>query len=415
MPSIERGSGVYLYDTDGNRYLDLSAGLVAVNLGHAHPYVTQAIADQAKQLDYASPQFFNETRARYAQRLSAIGPWPEGARAYFTTAGGEANEDAVKMARMISGRHKVLAAYRSFHGSAPGAGTMTGENRRWPNEPGMPGVVHFFAPYPYRSPFNTADPREETQRGLEHLELVATYENPANIAALIIEPVVGTNGAIVYPPGYLAGLREFCSRHGIFLIFDEVMTGFGRTGASFASHRFGVQPDLFTFAKGATSAYVPLGGVLVRESLAAYFDDKPLQCGHTFSGHPLGIAAASAALDVYEREDLFQRGLVLEDWLRTGLERLQAQTPWIGDVRGIGAFFAIELVKDRATKSSIVPWQGADPGPLPRLLADLRRRGVYAFGRYNIILVTPPLTISRDELDRGLESLGEALSAFDPA
>ncbi len=409
MPSIDRAEGVYLYDEGGKRYLDLSAGLVAVNLGHGNAHVADAIGAQARRLAYASPQFFNDARSRLAERLSGIAPWSEGARVFFTTGGGEANEDALKMARAITGRHKILTAYRSFHGSAPGAGTLTGENRRWPNEPGIPGVVHFFAPFPYRSPFHTEDPATEVTRALEHLELVMTYEDPQRIAALLIEPVVGTNGAIVYPEGYLAGVRELCSRYGIVLIFDEVMCGFGRTGAAFAAQRFDVTPDMITFAKAVTSAYVPLGGVLVRETLAQTFDATPLPCGHTFSGHPLAIAAAAAALDEYERENLFERAQTIEGWLRDGLNHLMQSAPMVGDARGVGAFFAIELVRDRATREPIVPWQGRDAGPLPKLLAQLRQRGVYAFGRYNLILITPPLTIERHELDEGLDALAAVL------
>ena len=410
MPQIDRAAGVYLYGSDGARYLDLSAGLVAVNLGHGNDHVAKAIADQARKLTYASPQFGNDERSRLAQRLSALGPWDEGARAFFTTGGGEANEDAVKMARVITGRSKVLSAYRSFHGSAPGAGTLTGENRRWANEPGMPGVVRFFAPYPYRSPFYAGDAAEETRRALEHVELILTYEDPSRVAALLIEPVVGTNGAIVYPDGYLQGLRELCTAYGIVLIFDEVMTGFGRTGAPFASQRFGVTPDMITFAKAVTSAYVPLGGVLVRESLAQTFDSVALPCGHTFSGHPLAMAAANAALDEYERLGLFTRARALESWLREGLARVAGRAEIVGDVRGIGAFFAIELVRDRATKAPVVAWQGRDAGPLPGILAKLRARGVYAFGRYNVMLITPPLIIERDELDEGLASLADVLA-----
>ena len=412
MPVIEWGTGSYLYDVDGGRYLDLSAGLVAVNLGHGHPDLVRRIGEQAGRLAYASPQFFNTSRAQYAARLSEIAPWSEGARSFFTTGGGEANEDAVKMARAITGRHKVLAAYRSFHGSAPGAGTLTGENRRWPNEPGMPGVVHFFAPNPYRSPFYTRDPEAEVQRAIEHLELVLTYEDAARVAAILLEPVVGTNGAIVYPQPYLQAVREICTNNGILLIFDEVMCGFGRTGAAFAANRFNVEPDLMTFAKGATSAYMPFGGVLIRESLAATFDTKPLPCGHTFSGHPLAVGTALAALDIYERDGIFDRARTIEGWLSQGLDAVAAACPMVGDVRGVGAFWAIELVKDRETRESICAWQGADPGPLPRLLADLRRRGVYAFGRYNVVLITPPLTIERDELDEGLGALQAALAAF---
>ena len=410
MPTIDRADGVYLYDTGGKRYLDLSAGLVAVNLGHGNAHVARAIADQTSRLCYATPQFFNEGRSTLAERLSAMSPWDEGARTFFTTGGGEANEDAVKMARAITGRHKVLTAYRSFHGSAPGAGTLTGESRRWPNEPGIPGVGRFFAPYPYRSPFYTTDPAVEAERALEHVELTLTYEDPQRVAALLIEPVVGTNGAIVYPPGYLQGLRDICTRHGILLIFDEVMCGFGRTGAAFASQRFGVTPDMITFAKAVTSAYVPLGGVMVRESLAQTFDATPLPCGHTFSGHPLAVAAANAALDEYERLDLFERARTIEGWLVDGLTNLMKRAPVVGDARGVGAFFAIELVSDRATREPVVPWQGRAAGPLPKILTRLRERGVYAFGRYNLISITPPLTIERSELDEGLDALADVLA-----
>jgi taurine---2-oxoglutarate transaminase len=415
MPTVDRAQGSWLYDTTGKRYLDLSAGLVAVNLGHGHPTVVRAIADQAAKLCYAAPAFFNDLRAAVAEELAALTPWSEGARTFFTTGGGEANEDAVKMSRMISGRHKVLAAYRSFHGSAPGAGTLTGENRRWPNEPGIPGVVHFFAPFPYRSPFGTDDPVEETRRALDHLELVLTYEDPARVAAILLEPVVGSNGVIVYPEGYLKGVREICDRHGIFLIFDEVMTGFGRTGAAFACRRFGVTPDLITFAKGCTSAYVPLGGVIVRERLAKYFDDHVLGCGHTYSGHPLAIAAAHGALRAYREEGLYARALEIERWMGELLGALREQSPVIGDVRGIGAFFALELVRDRATREPIVAWQGSSAGPMPGVLKSLRQRGVYAFGRYNVILITPPLTITRDELAFGVDALSGALAELSSA
>jgi taurine--2-oxoglutarate transaminase len=409
-PSIERAQGVYLYDDTGRRYLDLASGLVAANLGHGHPRVVRAIAEQAARASYVPPSLANGVRSRLAERLSGISPWPEGARTFFTTGGGEANEDAMKMARTITGRPKVLTAYRSFHGSAPGAGTLSGENRRWPNEPGVPGVVHFFAPYPYRSPFHTADSTLECARALEHLELVLTYENPERVAAVLIEPVVGSNGVIVYPDGYLSGLRALCDRHGILLVFDEVMTGFGRTGAAFASGRFGVTPDAITFAKGCTSASVPLGGVMLRESLAVYFDDHVLGCGHTYSGHPLAAAAANGALDAYLEEGLFTRARTIETWLREGLESLRRASPIVGDVRGVGAFFAIELVRDRETREPLIPWQGPTAGVLPSLLERLRDLGVYTFGRYNVLMVTPPLVIERAELQPAFEALETALA-----
>lgn len=405
-PTIVRGEGAYMIDDTGKRYLDFTAGLVAVNLGHAHPAMAAAIAEQAARIAYVPPSLGNDTRARLAQAIVEIGPWSEGGRVFFTTGGGEANEDAVKFARALTGRHKVLTAYRSFHGSAPGAGTLTGENRRWPNEPGMPGVVRFFSPFPYRSPFHTRDAAEETDRAIAHLEEIVRYESGERIAALMIEPVIGSNGVIVFPDGYLARVRDLCSRHGILLIFDEVMTGFGRTGEAFASQRFGVAPDIFTFAKGVTSAYVPLGGVAVRESLATHFDKHPLPSGHTFSGHPLATAAGLAAVNAYRSERLFERARHVETWMRERFDALAQRHAMLGDVRGVGAFFGLELVANPTTREPLVEWQGS--GSLQALFNDLLARGLYIYGRYNAIIVAPPLTITPAELD-------EAVAIFDAA
>jgi taurine---2-oxoglutarate transaminase len=410
-PVIVRGEGSYLYDDCGGRYLDFSAGLVAVNLGHAHPAVATAIAEQARRLAYVAPSLANDQRAELARAIVDIAPWPEGGRVFFTTGGGEANEDAIKFARTLRGRHKVLTAYRSFHGSAPGAGTLTGENRRWPNEPGIPGVVRFFAPFPYRSPFQTRDPREEADRAIEHLEEIVSYEGGDNIAALLIEPVVGANGVIVYPESYLARVRELCDRHGILLIFDEVMTGFGRTGEAFAAQRFGVPPDMFSFAKGVTSAYVPLGGVALRESLAAHFDDHPLPSGHTFSGHPLAMAAGVAALRSYQSERLFERAREMESALRGHFDTLRRRHRVVGEARGVGAFFGLELVSDREKRTPLVPWQGTRS--LQSFFNDLLARGLYVYGRYNVLIVAPPLVITGEQLDEGFQILDEALQGLD--
>jgi taurine---2-oxoglutarate transaminase len=406
-PVIVRGEGSQLYDDRGRRYLDLSAGLVAVNLGHAHPALAAAIAEQAARVAYVAPSLANDKRAELARAIIELAPWHEGGRVFFTAGGGEANEDAIKFARTLTGRHKVLTAYRSFHGSAPGAGTMSGENRRWPNEPGIPGIVRFFAPFPYRSPFHTRDAGEEVERAIAHLEEIVTYEGRDRIAALLIEPVVGSNGVIVYPDGYLARVRELTERYGILLIFDEVMTGFGRTGEAFAAQTFGVTPDLITFAKGVTSSYVPLGGVAVRESLAAYFDDHPLPSGHTFSGHPLAMAAGLAALAAYRDERLFERARAIEARLRPSFDRLQRRHELIGEARGVGAFFGLELVADRQTREPLVPWQGTQS--LQPFFDDLLAHGLYVLGRYNVAIIAPPLTISPEELDEAFEILDGAL------
>ncbi len=411
-PVIVRGEGSYLYDTDEKRYLDFSAGLVAVNLGHGHAGIANAIGEQARRLAYASPAFAHDKRAALARAIVELAPWEDGGRVFFTTGGGEANEDAIKFARVLTGRHKVLAAYRSFHGSAPGAGTLSGENRRWPNEPGIPGVCRFFTPFPYRSPFFTRDPAQELERAVAHLEEVVTYEGGSRIAALIVEPVVGSNGAIVYPDGYLARVRDLCDRYGILLVFDEVMTGFGRTGAAFASQRFGVTPDMFTFAKGVTSAYVPLGGVAVREPLAAHFDRHPLPSGHTFSGHPVAMAAGLAALAAYRDEHAFEHARAIEPALRSRLEQLQRRHPDIlGEVRGVGAFFGLELVEDAASRRPLVPWQGTQS--LQPFFDDLLARGLYVFGRYNVVIVAPPLIAGAAEFDEAATILDAGLTALE--
>lgn len=412
VPVIVRGEGIYMYDADGKRYADLSSGLVAVNLGHGYKPVLDAMHAQIDQLCFSPTNWFQDGRAKLAQSLIAISPWAgkEGGRVFFSTSGAQANEDAVKFARALTGRHKVLTAYRSFHGSAAGAAALTGENRRWPNEPDiMPGVVHFWATFPYRSPFYTEDPKVEVERGLQHLREVIAAENPDAIAALLIEPVVGSNGVIVPPDGYLAGVRAICDEFGIVLIFDEVMTGFGRTGAVFGAARFGVVPDMITFAKGVTSAYAPLGGVMMREGLAQAFDTRPLGAGHTYSGHPLCMATGIAAIAAYQAGGYFERGRTIEGWLRTKLGKLRDKHELIGDVRGVGAFFALEFVSDRAKRTPLTPWQGKSQGPMPALFGGLRKRGAYAFGRYNVMHIAPPLVIQEAELDEALEALDGAL------
>ena len=417
VPVIVRGEGFSMFDADGNRYADMSSGLVCVNLGHGHKTVLAAMHAQIDRLCYAPTNWFNDQRARLAEALSSISPWTnEGARAFFTTSGAQANEDAVKFARALTGRHKVLTAYRSFHGSGPGASALTGENRRWNNEPEtMGGVVRFWGPFPYRSPFHTDDPAVETQRVLQHVRDTIAAEDAHRVAAILLEPVVGSNGVIVPPPGYLAGLRAICDEFGIMLIFDEVMTGFGRLGAPFGAVRFGVAPDMITFAKGVTSAYAPLGGVLVRENIAAAFDTRPLGTGHTYSGHPLNMATALGAIAAYHEGGYFTRGLLIEGWLREKLGKLKEKYDVIGDVRGAGAFFCIEFVRDRATREPLITWQGSDAGPMPVLFNAMRKNGVYAFGRYNILHVAPPLIVEEAELDEAIASLDTAIGALTAA
>ncbi len=419
VPVIVRGEGFYLYDADGKRYADLSSGLVAVNLGHGNRTVLDAMHAQIDKLCFSPPSWFQDSRAKLAQAIVAISPWggKEGARVFFTSSGAQANEDAVKFARMLTGRNKVLTAYRSFHGAAAGAAALTGENRRWSNEPDtMPGVVHFWANYPYRSPFYSEDPKVQVERGLAHLRDVISAENPDSIAAILLEPVVGSNGVIVPADGYLAGIRALCDEFGILLILDEVMTGFGRTGAAFGATRFDIVPDMITFAKGVTSAYSPLGGVLVRESLAQAFDTRPLGAGHTYSGHPLNMAAGIGAIAAYQAGGYFERGkTTIEGWMRQKLGKIQDKHEIVGDVRGIGAFFALEFVSDRKKRTPLIPWQGKSMGVMPTLFGALRKGGVYAFGRYNLIHIAPPLTVEEAELDEAFATLDSAIGELETA
>jgi taurine--2-oxoglutarate transaminase len=417
VPVVVRGEGVYLYDSEGKRYLDLSSGLVAANLGHGCRPVLDAMHAQIERLCFSPTNWFQDGRAKLAEALIALAPWTnEGGRVFYTTGGAQANEDAVKFARALTGRHKILTAYRSFHGSGPGSAALTGENRRWFNEPElMPGVVRFWAAYPYRSSFHTTDPLIEAQRALQHVRDVIAAENPDTVAAILIEPVVGSNGVIVPPEGYLAGLRAICDEHGILLILDEVMTGFGRTGERFACVRFDVVPDMITFAKGVTSAYAPLGGVMVREKFARVFDSRALGAGHTYSGHPLCMAAGLGAIAAYHDGGYFERGRIVERWLRAKLTTLREKHELIGDVRGVGAFFALEFVSDREARTPLVPWQGKSAGVMPVLFSALRKGGVYAFGRYNVVHIAPPLVIEEAELDEALSTLDAAVGDLEAA
>jgi taurine---2-oxoglutarate transaminase len=418
-PVVVRGEGRFFYDEDEHRYLDLSAGLVSTNLGHGHPAVVKAIQEQAAKLCYSPTGFFQDKRAELAEALSKLSPWStnghtEGARVFFTSGGAEANDDAVRIARALTGRFKILAAYRSYHGSTGVSMQLTGEDRRFGNEPAMaPGIVHFWSPYPYRSPFYTQDPAVETARALEHLERTLMHENPRNIAAVLVEPIVGSNGVIIYPEGYLEGLRRLTQQHGILLIFDEVMTGFYRSGETFASQTFKVTPDIITFAKGVTSAYIPLGGVMMREGLAQYFDTKALPVGHTYAGHPLCVATGLAAVQAYQDDGIRDQVHQLEGWLREGLKQLESRHPHVGEARGIGGFWALEFVKDKDTREPLVPWHGDGIGVMKNLFAELKKRGVYSFGKFNIAMVTPPLNITRGELDFGLEALDGAIGALE--
>ncbi|WP_227869966.1 aspartate aminotransferase family protein [Streptomyces otsuchiensis] len=412
---VARASGSYFWDHSGRRYLDFSSQLVNVNIGHQHPAVVAAIQQQAAELATLAPGFAHEARGEAARMIAEVAPAGLN-KVFFTGGGAEANENAVRMARLHTGRPKVLAAYRSYHGSTAGAIALTGDPRRWPSEPGAPGVVHYWGPYPYRSAFHSSSPEEESARALAHLRQTIEVEGPHTVAAVLLEPVVGTNGILVPPPGYLAGVRELCDEFGILLIADEVMSGFGRCGEWFAVDAWNVAPDLITFAKGVNSGYVPLGGVVISDAVADSFRDRPYPGGLTYSGHPLACASVVASITVFRDEELLARVRQLgAEVIGPGLRRLAERHPSVGEVRGLGVFWAVELVRNRATREPLVPFNasGAAAEPMARFAAACREAGLWPFTHFNRTHVVPPCTTSPEEIEEGLAILDRALAVAD--
>ncbi|WP_116952022.1 aspartate aminotransferase family protein [Jiangella endophytica] len=407
---ITRAAGSYVWDRDDHRLLDFTSQLVYTNLGHQHPVVVQAIQDQAARLCTVAPGYANAARSAAAHLIASHTPGDLD-RIFFTNGGADANEHAIRMARLHSGRHKVLSTYRSYHGGTQLAVNVTGDPRRWPNDNGSTGTVHFFGPYLYRSAFDATTEEDERDRALAHLEQVILLEGPSTIAAIILEPIPGTAGILVPPAGYLAGVRELCDTHGIVLIADEVMAGFGRSGSWFAIERDHVVPDLLTFAKGVNSGYVPLGGVAISDAIYRTFTERVYPGGLTYSGHPLACAAAVATIQVMEQNRIVEHAAALgEQVFGPGLRRLAAAHDWIGEVRGAGVFWAVELVRDAVTREPLVSAGGDGAEVLAALLAAARKRGLLALGNGNRVHLVPPLTTTADEVRAGLRILDEALS-----
>jgi taurine--2-oxoglutarate transaminase len=409
---VKDAHGVYVTDLDDNTYLDFSSQLVNVNIGHQHPAVVAAIKEQADLLCTVAPQHGNLARTRAAELI--LDHSFEGAqKVFFTNGGTEAVEHAVRMARLHTGRHKVLSRYRSYHGATSTSINLTGDPRRWANDHATAGVVHFFGPFLYRSQFHATTEAEECERALAHLESTIQFEGPATIAAIILETVPGTAGIMVPPPGYLQGVREVCDRYGIVYIADEVMAGFGRTGAWFAYQQHDVRPDLVTFAKGVNSGYVPLGGVVISEAICQTFADRVYPGGLTYSGHPLACASAVASMTAMQDENIIENARRIGDEvLRPGILALANKHLVIGDVRGLGVFFALELVSDRATRAPLAPYGASSPA-MNELVAACRREGLLIFNNFNRIHVVPPCTITDEEAREGLARLDRALETID--
>ena len=410
--TIVASEGSYVWDGAGNRLLDFSGQLVYTNIGHQHPKVVAAIAAQAAKLCTVAPQHANAARSEAARLIAERTPGDLN-HVFFTNGGADAVEHAVRMARLHTGRRKVLSRYRSYHGGTDTAINLTGDPRRYPNDYGSAGVVHFNGPFLYRSSFFAENEQQESERALDYLERLVAHEGPATIAAIILESVPGTAGIMVPPPGYMAGVRELCNRHGIVMIADEVMAGFGRTGKWFAIDHFGVVPDLMTFAKGVTSGYVPLGGVAINDAIYATFADRAYPGGLTYSGHPLACAAAVATINAMEDEAMVAHAARIgEQVLGPGLRDLAARHPSVGEVRGLGVFWALELVANRETREPLAPYGASSPA-MNAVLAECKSRGLLPFANFNRIHVCPPCNISEAEAAEGLAILDAALDVAD--
>jgi len=415
-PFVVAGAqGSWVWDGDGRPYLDFSSQLVFTNVGFGHPKVVAAIQEQAALLATVAPQHANAARSEAARLIVEHAPGTRFSHVFFTTAGADAIENAVRMARLHTGRRKIVSLYRSYHGNTTTAINLTGDPRRWPNDYGAEGVVHVHGPYLYRSMFHATTHEEETERALAYLEQTIQLEGPATIAAVVLESIPGTAGIMVPPPGYLRGVRELCDRYGILWIADEVMSGFGRAGRWFACELAGegVEPDLVTFAKGVNSGYVPLGGVIISEAVYETFARRPFPGGLTYSGHPLACAAAVATITAMEEEGVVENADRLgREVFGPGLAELAARHEIVGEVRGVGAFWAVELVRDRATREPLVPFNAAGDAnaPMGALAAACRAVGLMPFINGNRTHVVPALTITDEEARYGLALLDEALT-----
>jgi taurine--2-oxoglutarate transaminase len=410
---VAGAEGRYFWDYDGKRYLDFASQLVNVSIGHQHPKLVAAIKEQAEKLCTIGPPMATEPRSTLARLLAEVTPGDLN-MSFFTNGGAEANENAIKLARWYTGRHKIVARYRSYHGATAGAISLTGDPRRWAAEPGLPGIVRMFDPYTYRCPAGHPDPCPVCT-GAPHFEEILQYEGPQTVAAVILETVTGTNGIIVPPDGYLQSIREVCDRHGILMITDEVMAGFGRTGTWFGVDNWDVVPDVITLAKGINSGYVPLGAMVIREPIAKWVRDKFFAGGLTYSGHPLACATAVASIEAFREEGVVENAAAMGEAFHEELNGLAARHPSIGEVRGLGCFWGLELVRNGETREPLVPFNAAGEAaaPMGRLVKAALDRGLYLMVHWNVIMICPPLTITRDELDEGIAILDDALAIAD--
>jgi len=407
---MTRAQGVWFWDGDGHRWLDFSSQLINLNLGHQHPKMLEAIKKQVDELCFAGPSFATEPRGLLGKKLAEVTGL---AKSFFTLGGAEANENAIKMAKLVTGRKKIITRYRSYHGATMGGMSASGDPRRLPVEPGIPGIVRVFDPYCYRCPFGQ---KLETchRECVSHIEEVIQMEGPANIAAILVEGITGSNGLLIPPDDYYPKLRALCDKYDILLITDEVMSGFGRTGKWLATQHYGIRPDMVTCAKGLTSGYMPLGAVIVSDRVAQYFENNMLWGGLTYSGHPVCCAAAVANLNLYDEEKIFENVERQGRYLASRLEAMKKKYSCVGDVRHIGLFSVLEFVKDKNTREPLAPFNGSSP-EMVKLAGHLKSQHLYAFSRFNMLWVCPPLIINEEELSHGLDIVEEGLALVDAA
>ncbi|KAB2880596.1 aminotransferase class III-fold pyridoxal phosphate-dependent enzyme [bacterium] len=413
--NIEKAKGVYLYARGGKRYLDFSSQLMNVNIGHGHPKVTEAVMKQMNEVSYVYPGMITKVRGDLGKKLADISPGNLN-KTFFTLGGAEAVENAVKLARIYTGRHKIITQYQSFHGASYGAFSAGGDPRRLAvDSQAAPNFVHVENPYFYRCPWGSKTLDECADRAAAHVERVIKYEGPQNVAALLFEGESGSSGCIKYPPGYIKKLKSMCDRYGILWIDDEVMSGFGRTGKMFAIEHHGIEPDIMCMAKGLTCGYIPLGGIMVKEEIAKHFDDKPLPLGLTYSAHAVACSAALACLEIYEEEQLIGNAANMGRYIESRVDELKKKHPSIGDYRNTGLLGCIELVKNGETREPMAPWN-AKPDEMEimnKVAAKISELGMFTFVRWNWIFTAPPLCVTKEQIDEGLDIISKAISIAD--
>jgi len=413
--NVERAKGVYFYDQDGKQYLDFSSQLMNVNIGHNDVRVKEAVMKQMDQVNYIFPGAATEVRGELSKKLAEVAPGSLN-KTFYTLGGAEAIDNAIKLARAYTGRHKIIATYRSYHGATYGAISTGGDPRKHAiDNQGVPNIVHVDNPYFYRCPWYSSTPEECAERAADHMEKVIKYESPDNVAAIILEGESGSSGCIKYPPGYMKKVRAIADKYGILLIDDEVMSGFGRTGKWFAIENHDVVPDIICMAKGLTSGYLPLGGMMVTDEIANHYNDKPLPLGLTYSAHAVSCASALAVMNIYETDNLFENALKMGAYIEEKVEEMKEKHPSIGDFRNTGLLGCIELVKNRETREPITPWNAKphEMGTTLKMAAKIRELGMFTFVRWNFIFICPPLTITKEQVDDGLEIISQAIAIAD--